>query len=349
MKERSRNTYLDILKAVSIILAVFGYCIQFGSGTEYAKGAFFDNTVFKIIYSFHMPLFMLVSGYLFAFSVSKAKWTSLVFRRFRQLVIPLFCWSFVSTFIEILKIIVGISEVKLSAGWLLEHIIHDFVYGPWFLWAVWWCSLIIILVRTFLKDSPIVYIMIFVLTFFIPDEFNAHFYSFMYPYFLLAYVFNNYDLKTKMAKLYDNKIAMLFSWIAFIGLLFFYNYDSFIYTSKYAIYGKNISVQIGNDCFRLIIGLVGSIAVMYLAYYIMKIVPSAVNNVVAYIGVNTLGVYLVTNVLIPNGLPLVAGSLTGVNWLWVAVETIAFLVVSLIATEIIKRIKLFNIMFLGGR
>ena len=68
--QKTRNVYIDIVKAVAIILVVFGHCIQYGSGSEFLSStAFFENKVFIFIYSFHMPLFMLVSGYLFAYSL----------------------------------------------------------------------------------------------------------------------------------------------------------------------------------------------------------------------------------------------------------------------------------------
>ena len=63
MRIRNRNYYIDAAKGLAIFLMLWGHCIQscvVGSDVD-----FFENTVFKAIYSFHMPLFMLISGYLF--------------------------------------------------------------------------------------------------------------------------------------------------------------------------------------------------------------------------------------------------------------------------------------------
>jgi len=69
--QNKRNNTIDIIKAVAIILVCIGHSIQFGSGFNIlSEEIFFDNICFKIIYSFHMPLFMLISGYLFYFSVN---------------------------------------------------------------------------------------------------------------------------------------------------------------------------------------------------------------------------------------------------------------------------------------
>lgn len=48
----SRSTYWDTVKGVLILLVVFGHC-----GTALGSG------LLSAIYAFHMPLFILVSGY----------------------------------------------------------------------------------------------------------------------------------------------------------------------------------------------------------------------------------------------------------------------------------------------
>ena len=55
---------LDSVRGLAIVLMILGHCIQCGSGAEYlSRELFYDNWIYKIIYSFHMPLFALVSGY----------------------------------------------------------------------------------------------------------------------------------------------------------------------------------------------------------------------------------------------------------------------------------------------
>ena len=61
-----RNESLDILKGILVLLVVWGHAIQFGFGFEYVEKYYcFDDNIYKLIYSFHMPLFMAISGYLF--------------------------------------------------------------------------------------------------------------------------------------------------------------------------------------------------------------------------------------------------------------------------------------------
>ncbi len=346
---KERSVYFDIIKAVNIILVVLAHCIQYGSGEAYSSKAFFNNPVFMFIYSFHMPLFMLISGYLFAFSVKNKKWNELIFIKFKQLIIPLFSWSFISLFISIGKIIAGVSSESITALWIAKKLISGFVLGPWFLWALWWCSFIVIIVRRFFKDSPIVYILGSLLTLVIPDSMNLSLYKFMWPFFLLAYVFNTYDYTNKLKKIYLNKFFIICTFIIFALLLSFYNYNSYIYTSGHSILGKNAAIQIYTDCFRFIVGLAGSISAIYLIYALMKVLPNMMKNIMSYIGQNTLGIYIISGIIIPELLAIAVASLRGINYLYVLVETAVVLCLSLFINAILKRFKTTNKLLLGGR
>jgi fucose 4-O-acetylase-like acetyltransferase len=66
MKNNNRAVHyrldsIDILKGITILLVVAGHFCPNGSPR-------FWHLLRDIIYSFHMPLFMIISGYLYAFS-----------------------------------------------------------------------------------------------------------------------------------------------------------------------------------------------------------------------------------------------------------------------------------------
>lgn len=89
-----RSKSIDILKGIAIFLVVLGHAIQYGNGIDYLSNQnFFDNLIFKIIYSFHMPLFMLISGYLFYYSISKKNIKELLKSRFTSIIIPIIAWG----------------------------------------------------------------------------------------------------------------------------------------------------------------------------------------------------------------------------------------------------------------
>lgn len=67
-----RDGYLDFLKGLAVVLVVVGHCIQFGQGEAILQGGtFFDDWAFGSIYSFDMPLFVLISGWLFGDSIER--------------------------------------------------------------------------------------------------------------------------------------------------------------------------------------------------------------------------------------------------------------------------------------
>lgn len=72
----SRIKYIDDMKGLCIFLVVLGHCI---SGENYLK---------NIIYSFHMPAFMLASGILLNYSSAKKKFSRFLVSRIKQLIVP---------------------------------------------------------------------------------------------------------------------------------------------------------------------------------------------------------------------------------------------------------------------
>lgn len=115
-----RLHYIDNLKGFLILLVVLGHCIQ---NTD----ADFDhNIVFRYIYSFHMPLFMCVSG--FVSYKPDIKWQT-VRKRFKQLIVPFLSWAMVGCCIHL--------------DWTLFYTkaIHPDT-GLWFLWTLFFIVLL---------------------------------------------------------------------------------------------------------------------------------------------------------------------------------------------------------------
>ena len=61
---KKRNEFLDIIKGITIFLVALGHCVVNGNGIKFIeKELFWGDPIYKFIYSFHMPLFALISGY----------------------------------------------------------------------------------------------------------------------------------------------------------------------------------------------------------------------------------------------------------------------------------------------
>ena len=55
-----RSLFIDALKGIAIFLVVIGHVIVAMYGEDQAE----QNIIFRICYSFHMPLFVAISGFL---------------------------------------------------------------------------------------------------------------------------------------------------------------------------------------------------------------------------------------------------------------------------------------------
>ena len=331
--EQKRTEILDIMKGVAIILMILGHCIQHGSGKLYLTNAsYFNNPVFQFIYSFHMPLFMLVSGYVFFYSMNRHTFTDNIIKKIKQLLVPILTYSIIDAIIYSI-----INKVPLlSAINIIDNI--------WFLWAVFYCSLVILFVNKFFKDHWIVYILIWLSLFFIKDIHNFHLYCFMYPYFILGYKFHQHNIASKV----KDKINLILciSTILFFILLIFYNYDSYIYTTKYYILKGNWLKYLSIDIYRTIIGFAGSISISCLFYKISQRIKL---KGLCIIGKYSLGIYIISNFLFIYLFPKITIYINNINYLLIGIETILVLLLSLTITFIIRKIKLLNILILGGR
>ena len=84
--ENGRIDFIDIQKGIGILLVVFGHLISA------------DSYIYRIVFSFHMPLFFLLSGY--CYTESLANWGGRkIWGKFCKLLIP--SWIYVNLFFAI--------------------------------------------------------------------------------------------------------------------------------------------------------------------------------------------------------------------------------------------------------
>ena len=84
----NRETYLDIAKGIGILLVVVGHCIPDASSVNGISSPIM-KIIFQVIYSFHMPLFFFISGFLFSASKDsfKNKYKS-IYKKAKRLIVP---------------------------------------------------------------------------------------------------------------------------------------------------------------------------------------------------------------------------------------------------------------------
>lgn len=128
--KKERLKWVDFIKGFAILLVFLGHVVQFTYNGDYQ-----DSVVFRYIYSFHMPLFMFVSGYVSYKAI--LSWNT-IGKRAVQLLLPFFVWPIIYHTVD---------------GTLSLETYRDLILNPsgglWFLWVLFFCStLLTIVIKT---------------------------------------------------------------------------------------------------------------------------------------------------------------------------------------------------------
>lgn len=128
----SRILSLDIAKAICIVLVVVGHYCPENSPAWY-------QAVNHIIYGFHMPLFMFVSGCVYIASKNDVDYGSFLLKKLKRLIIPYFVTSIIVISIKLLTQSHAYVENPVSIISYLKILIGpEAGYFLWFIWALWW-------------------------------------------------------------------------------------------------------------------------------------------------------------------------------------------------------------------
>lgn len=179
--KKERNIKIDIIKGISIFLVLWGHYIQYTTLDE----GYYDNWIFKIIYSFHMPLFMLISGYLFYGTLNKNNMKQILVSRLKGFIIPLIICSVISwLFTSMYK-----RNFNIIYLWDIFTKVH-----LWFLWSIIASSLCLAFIQKFLPKAihiPSLIMGFFIMYLFPHSELNLY----MYPYFIIGYYYKKNEKK----------------------------------------------------------------------------------------------------------------------------------------------------------
>ena len=331
-----RNQYVDSLKGLCIFLVIFGHCLQYGSGAVFlSDGEYWDNLGMKFIYSFHMPLFMAISGYLFAFSLSKYGPVEVCKRRIIKLIKPIMLWAL---FLTALNVHGGGTLVK-SVRTYVKFVLTDF----WFLWAVLVCSAGAAILNTIIERQrndclKIVLIILLALSFLvIPEKFNLQMYKYMFPFFVLGF-------QTAKNEVRISKLVGVVSTAFWILLLLFYKKEAYIYTTGISLIGKaNAMRQFLIDVYRYAIGAFGTIAVAFLWRRVYNFLERNeyglwryIKKITEYLGEKSIVLYILSTYLFEYVVPFITKAFS-LNYLLTVLETVLVIVICLGVGELIGR------------
>lgn len=276
-----RDKSLDALKLFAIFLVLLGHCIQHLLTSEP-----WSEPMYRAIYSFHMPLFMLLVGY-FAKGLLGLSLKEVILKKFQQLLLPAISFSLLSISANIAN---DILHLDLHAGDYVWKLLSNF----WFLRSAFCCCILFYvfsLPKRFRYISLLISVVIVQLALrLVPNEYNVFTFNLsrMYPCFLAGFFMAE---KKEML----TRHAVMVTIVALsVYCLMFQGWSDLAWQSY---------SQWGSLYYQIIIGLAGSLVVFMTFTSCAKYLPStAAGHFLCDLGKYTLGVYLLQYYILERGL-----------------------------------------------
>jgi len=281
---KKRIKYLDLIKFFAIYCVILGHLIQYIGADPW------HNPIWMLIYSFHVPLFMIMSGYFFSSSV-KLSFRNFIKKKAVQLVLPALTWYI------ILCILNSCINFIINKELILKYDLHGLLNSFWFLKSLFCCYVIAYLSLKLIKNELLACLLSCIVLCLIPfGNFAAT--NFLLPFFWIGFFFQKHRLNI------ENNMSLLWgvSLFSFVGSLTFWsgNYTIYKYPIELLLFKP---LHFAPDSFlvmlyRLFIGLAGS----FFFIFSIKFLQERYGNTdfadkLCTIGKQTLGVYLIQTIV----------------------------------------------------
>lgn len=276
--KKKRIPYLDFLKFFAIANVLLGHSVEQTTGND-----FWDNPIWEFIYTYHMPLFMMLCGYFFSSSLKLSFW-DMFKKKFSQLMIPsISAWIIMYLFVTLTKFNPYPEIVDIS--WT------GFMNALWFLKSVFFCYLIgWIFIKT-LKHVWLSAITSSIIALFVPVC-NIDSINFMLPMFWMGHLFHLHQTWIDR----HHKALLIGNLTAFLVLLPFWSGRLTVYMVPIQFFDwTSLSLDWNNlaiTIYRMAIGMTGSMFFFLLSPWIYnKIADWRITPIFNQLGKCTLGLY----------------------------------------------------------
>ena len=259
---RIRNTKIDCLKGLLMILVVFGHALEYGDVK-------INGLIHSIIYSFHMPLFICISGYLTKLNNG-------------------YCKSLV-TLIETLVVCqLGIKiPLILFSDEPISTLLVPF-HSFWYLLSLIFWRIMLLPFRNLQKYSILCVIVAFLVA--LGAGFTSIGYELslsrtisFFPFFLIGYFLKEYKINIRLSAIAASSVLILYS-IIVLGIGKDFSAITYCYSAYASSYG-------------IIYRAAFFIIAILLSNCVYKLTPNK-NKLLEAIGINSLLFYIYHDVII---------------------------------------------------
>ncbi|MDR2840495.1 MAG: acyltransferase [Paludibacter sp.] len=346
MIKNQRIEFIDVLKGFAIFLVVWGHSIQNCSPTI----RFFDNPVFAGIYSFHMPIFFLVSGFFFSSSLKLGAKDFLV-KKFVQLILPCIVWQIFYYAMFYVEAYTTHDQTFLDAG--LAHlwgIINPYCFQMWFLRDLFVSYVLAYFALKLLKKYHIAAVLSILIVCIAP--FLTEFQRFLFPFFWVGILLSNkQQIFFKHVKTITIVVGMLWA----VSLLFWNGHYTIYETDFQKLFDiRHLNfdfTNIGIITFRFFIGLFGSM--FWFGIFAIIYRKNSLYNVLGKVGKRTLAIYLLSNYMFRFCIESIIDFSSFNQWIYTLILTPLFAIIltavcMLIIAAVQKNSKL-DLFFFGNK
>lgn len=315
-----RIAELDFLKGVAIICVVIGHVHLF----TFPRGGY-DEMCYEFIYSFHMPLFMFISGFLAiktpppTLTTSEFVTKGVIISKFKRLVIPCVFWQIITHVIR------------------NDFSIHNVIDEYWYLKCLFVYVLLFNVICLFCKKDLALLICLLI-TFILPGCWNL---CFMFPFFMLGAFFKSYNIFEMINKKYF--IFLLFSCLFYFILYLFWNGEMSVDRSRFRLFRYTSTYYYDLYClfFRTILGTSAILLFYSLSHIILKKYKM---NLLKNIGQYSLEIYLTHSIFVYLFRDVYLGFGKNVN---IVILSIIIVAISYLSSYMFNRIPFVGKFFMG--
>lgn len=319
-----RNKYFDVIKGYAIILVVLGHVIQ-NFVPDYKV-----NSLFLFIYSFHMPLFVSVSGYFFLKSVDKISILNYIRNKFLHLYLPSICMGAINC------AFIGVSKVLQHKDLEPAYFTNLLFTGLWFLTVLFIISIIGCLFRKVLKSRMYLgWFLFLIVLYFLPNIWLSHEILFLTPFFVTSIALSRYNWSQIPTWL------SLFSILGFIFLFLNFDFSMTMYMmDDYVMSWNHLYVFL----YRFLIGVAGCMTSFLVCRTVMR--QRILANVLAYVGCLTLPIYALHQKFLEWN---IFTKYSVSNYVLLLIITALVLSMSIFAYKLLRKNNLFALMLFGEK
>ncbi|PWB02502.1 acyltransferase family protein [Duncaniella muris] len=319
INSKGRIIWLDIVKLFAIVLVVYGHCIQ------QFDGNYLESSLFVAIYSFHMPMFMMLSGYMLDYN-KLLNWKGVLAKRLYQLIFPSIFWL---TIAYVIKGALDISQLSLSrALW----------FGLWFLKSLFVCTILLVVPQQIFRHKYIsltISLILSQITVFIPHLWFLQL-NVMLPSLMAGMFVKDIFVKSKK----QTVIITIVSFIVFLFLLHSFDKD-ILYPNMFLMLSDNWIDQYYIQLYKLIIGISGGISILGLFKILFESAEIKIIKRLSALGRFTLEIYilqsLILEVLLSHYLEISPDNYGDYIWLIYISLSIIVIAISFCLAKILSR------------